>query len=137
MAGYRSERVSERIHQEVSLLFSREIADPRLAGANVTRVEVSGDLRLAKIYIAPGDDEAEDKERMAGLAHATGYIRRRIGSSVDLRFAPELRFYIDRSIEKGEHFLQVLAQVQEEEREAKSAPTKPASPAPRKRQTRK
>ena len=53
MAGYRAARLSQRIHQEVSMLFGREVSDPRLQNVNVTRVELSGDLRYAKIFVAP------------------------------------------------------------------------------------
>jgi ribosome-binding factor A len=116
MAGHRPERLGERIHQEISVMFEREISDPRLANVNVTRVEVTGDMRMAKIYVTSRDVEVDEKEMMAGLIHASGYVRRQIAKSLDLHFAPELRFYADRSIEMGEHFLQALDQVQAEER---------------------
>ncbi len=119
MAGHRSERLSERIRQEISVMFDREISDPRLANVNVTRVEVTGDLRIAKIYIAPPTDGTEEKEMMEALTHANGYFRRQLASSLELRYAPEIRFYLDRSIEMGERFLQVLEQVQAEERATK------------------
>lgn len=116
MAGHRSERLSERIHQEISLMLHRDISDPRLANVNVTRVEVTGDLRIAKVYVAPLQDEAEGEEMMDALARASGYFRRSLASSLDLRYAPEIRFYLDRSIQAGERFLKVLEQVQAEER---------------------
>jgi len=117
MATHRPERVSERIHQEISLIFAREVSDPRLANLNVTRVEVSGDLRIAKVSVAPRGNAEETREMMDALARAAGYFRRLIAGSLDLRFAPEIRFQLDHSIEKGEHFLQVLEQVQAEERQ--------------------
>ena len=114
MAGYRAERASQRIQQEISLLFEREVSDPRLATVNVTRVEVSGDLRYAKIFVAPitGDEDAT-RAMMDALDRASGFFRRRIATSLDLRFAPELRFLVDRSIEKGERFLRALEQIHE------------------------
>ncbi len=117
--SHRSERVGERIRQVVSLVLDREISDPRLAGLNVTQVEVTGDLRLAKVYVAPpdADDETDKREVMDALAHAVGYFRRQLATGLDLRYTPEIRFYFDRSIELGEHFLQVLEQVQAEEKE--------------------
>ena len=116
MAGHRSERVGERIHQEISIMLDRELADPRLANVNVTRVEVTGDLRLAKVYVTQRVADADEKEMLEGLARASGYIRRQLAKNLDLHFAPEIRFYKDRAIEMGEHFLQVLDQVQAEER---------------------
>ncbi len=119
MAGHRSERVGERIHHEISIMLDREISDPRLVNVNVTRVEVTGDLRLAKIYVAPPKDGTDEKEMMDALARAGGYFRRSLARSLELRYAPEIRFYLDRSIEMGERFLQVLEQVQAEERATK------------------
>ncbi len=121
MASHRTERVGERIHQELSVLFGRGISDPRLAGINITRVQVTGDLRLAKVYVAPrvGDQPAEQKEMMEALKHAAGYFRHALAESVDMRYTPELRFYLDRSIEMGEHFIEVLEQVQSEESKPK------------------
>ncbi len=97
-------------------MFAREVSDPRLENLNVTRVQVSGDLRIAKIFVAPRSDTAATREMMDALARAAGYFRRRLAESLDLRFAPELRFQLDYAIEKGEHFLQVLEQVEAEER---------------------
>ncbi len=117
MTTHRPERVSERIRQEISMIFAREVSDPRLENLNVTRVDVSGDLRIAKIFVAPRGDADASREMMDALARAAGYFRHRLAQSLDLRFAPEIRFQLDSSIEKGEHFLQVLEQVQAEERQ--------------------
>lgn len=117
MAGYRAARASHRIQQEVSVLFEREVSDPRLANVNVTRVEVSGDLRHAKIFVAPvGEDAEATRAQMDALARATGFFRRRIAASLDLRFAPDVRFVLDHSIEQGERFLRVLEQVRKDDR---------------------
>jgi ribosome-binding factor A len=119
MPPHRPERVGERIHQEISLMFEREISDPRLANVTVTRVEVSGDLRVAKVFVVPvNGSDADTDEMMNALAHATGYFRRQVARSLDLKFAPEIRFVLDHTIQKGEHFLQVLEQVQAEIRAA-------------------
>ncbi len=114
-AGHRAERVAEQIHHDISLLFGREISDPRMANANVTRVQVTGDLRIARIYVSPRGTEEETREMMEAMERATGYFRRTLAQSLDLRFAPELRFLVDPAIEKGEHFLKVLGQVEQEE----------------------
>lgn len=112
MAGYRVARVSHRIQQEVSVLLEREVNDPRLANVNVTRVEVSGDLRHAKIFVAPVPDDAEaTRTQMDALAHATGFFRHRIATSLDLRFAPDVRFLVDDAIERGERFLRALEEI--------------------------
>ena len=117
MGSHRPERVSERIHQEISVIFAREVSDPRLENLNVTRVDVSGDLRIAKIFVAPRGDADATRETMDALTRAAGYFRMRLAKNLDLRFAPEIRFQLDQSIEKGERFLQVLEQVEAEERQ--------------------
>jgi ribosome-binding factor A len=96
MSGYRAARASQRIQQEISVLFEREVSDPRLANVNVTHVEVSSDLRYAKIFVAPttGDEDAT-RAMMDALDRASSFFRRRIAASLDLRMAPELRFLVD------------------------------------------
>ncbi len=125
MPSYRAERISQQIHQQVSIMLEREMADPRLAGVNVTHVQMSGDLRIAKIFVAPNraGDQAT-REMMDGLAHAQGYFRRQIAGILDLRFAPEIRFILDHAIEKGEHFLHVLDELHTAESLPSTIPTK-------------
>lgn len=98
-------------------MLSREVSDPRLAGVNVTRVQVSSDLRLAKIYVSPRGSAEENEEMMEGLTRASGFFRHHLAQALDLRYAPEVRVYLDRGIEAGEHFLQVLEQVESEEKQ--------------------
>lgn len=139
MPTHRPERVSERIRQEISVMFDREIQDARLENINVTRVEVSGDLRYAKVFVSPRGAEVDDTEMMDALAHAAGFFRHRLAQSLELRYAPEIRFQLDRSIELGEHFIQVLEQVQAENRQAeeKRGRTKDEEPALRRARGRK
>jgi ribosome-binding factor A len=112
MAGYRAARVSQRIHQEISLLCERQVNDPRLAHLNVTRVEVSHDLRHAKIFVAPvRDDEQATRDQMDALHHATGFFRYHLAHSLNLRFAPQVQFLLDPAIERSERFLQVLEEL--------------------------
>jgi ribosome-binding factor A len=117
MTGHRQERVSERIREEIALMLEREVQDPRLANINVTRVEVSGDLRLAKVFVSARESENESSEMMDALARATRYFRRRLAENMDLRLTPDLRFQLDYSIERGDHVLRVLEQVQAEQRQ--------------------
>ena len=98
-------------------MFAREVSDPRLENLNVTQVQVSGDLRIAKIFVTPREDADATREMMDALAHANAYIRHQLAQVLDLRFAPEIRFQLDYSIEKGEHFLRVLDEVEQEERQ--------------------
>ena len=117
MTSHRPERVSERNQQEISVMYAREVSDPRLENLNVTQVQVSGDLRIAKIFVTPREDADATREMMDALAHANAYIRHQLAQVLDLRFAPEIRFHLVYSIEKGELFLRVLDVVEQVERQ--------------------
>lgn len=133
MPGYRAERMSQQVQQQVSIMFTRQVSDPRFAGANVTRVETSRDLRYVKIFVAPiKGDEAATKEMMQALDRATGFFRREIAGNLDLKFAPEIRFLLDRAIEKGERFLQILEQIHQEEPKPGDAEERPSRRASKK-----
>ena len=94
----RAVRVAERVREEIARALVRDLGDPRLALAVVIRVEMPDDLGVAKIMVrlaSGGDDEAARKRLLAGLSAATGVLRKRVGQSVGLRRAPELRFFYD------------------------------------------
>lgn len=97
----RTARVSSLIRQVLGELLTFEIKDPRVQGASVTEVEVTGDLREARIYLIHPGDDAEAKSLMRGLEAASGYLRRELGQRVRLRVTPSLEFRFDRSIEYG------------------------------------
>lgn len=75
-----------------------ELKDPRLAFVSVTRVEVTSDLRLARVYVSQLDGEESRRETMAALGHASGYLRREIGQRTTLRYVPELSFHFDEGL---------------------------------------
>ena len=101
MVTRRQERVSERIHHEVSDLLQNEIRDPRVVNVTVTGVNISPDLQLATIFVSTlGDREARD-DAMAGLERASGFIRRELAQRLGLRVTPAVRFVLDESWERG------------------------------------
>ena len=87
----------------------REIKDPRVQQGmiSVTRVETTGDLRYAKVWLSVLGLENE-KEFRRGLKSAAGWLRHELGQSLDLRYTPELVFEVDHSIEYGAHISQVI-----------------------------
>jgi ribosome-binding factor A len=94
----RAVRVAERVREEIARALVRDLDDPRLALAVVIRVEMPDDLSIAKILVRladGGEDEAARKRLLAGLNAASGLLRKRVGQSVGLRRAPELRFFYD------------------------------------------
>lgn len=103
----RSRRVAEQIKRELSLLIATEVKDPRVAGATVTDVEISRDLAYAKVYIGIYDLDADGADVIAGLRHASGFLRGRLGASLRLRAVPELSF-IEDVTEREAHRLERL-----------------------------
>jgi ribosome-binding factor A len=101
MVTRRQERVSERIHHEISDLLQNEIRDPRLAYVTVTGVEISPDLQLATVFVtALGDHEAR-AAAVTALEGAAGYIRRELAQRLQMRVTPAVRFVLDESWERG------------------------------------
>lgn len=116
MTNRRPRRVAELIKEEVSkMLLQDEIKDPRIGFVTITDVEVSGDLRHAKIFVSVMDDEEATKETMAGLENAKGYVRRELGQRVRLKHTPEILFRYDNSIERGTRIFKILEDLKEEE----------------------
>lgn len=106
----RVQRVREEIKKEVSEII-REMKDPRIGFVTVVDVEVSNDLRHAKIFVSVYGEEAVKKESLAGLEAATGFIRTEIGRRIRLRHTPEILFRLDNSIERGARINQLLSEI--------------------------
>jgi ribosome-binding factor A len=101
VASRRQRQVSELLHQEISQLIQRGTKDPRLGFVTVTGVEVSPDLRVAKVHVTVLGDEADGKSAMAGLTSASGFFRHELRQNLSLRYIPELSFKLDKSLEYG------------------------------------
>jgi ribosome-binding factor A len=110
----RSERLGELLLAEISALVVRDLKDPRLGFVTFTRVELSDDLRHAKVFASILGSEPEKARTLQGLASATGYIRRHLGRILRLRYTPELTFLIDESMEYGAKIAQLLRQLHAE-----------------------
>jgi len=113
MAPRRVERVAEAIKEAVSLIIQRDVQDPRIGFLTVTGVELSGDLRYARIFISVYGGRKEKAKALKGLQSATRFIRGEIGRRVKLRYTPEIVFKWDESIEKGAHINDLLYQIGE------------------------
>ena len=107
MPGNRIGRINEEIQRELAALIPT-VKDPRVSGMiSVTAVETTPDLKFAKIYISALDKGGEEQV-LKGLKSASGYLRRELGRSLNLRYTPELTFVRDDSINKGAHILEML-----------------------------
>ena len=108
MASNRKGRINEELQRELSSLI-RTLKDPRVQQSmvSVTKVEATGDLRYAKVYISVLDKD-KSKETLKGLKSAGGFMRREIGSRLQLRYTPELIFEEDDSIAYGAKMFNLL-----------------------------
>jgi ribosome-binding factor A len=108
-------RVGEIIRRELGFILDREIEDPRIGMITITRVELSDDLRYAKIYVGILGEEAEQKARLRLLRRAGRFLRSELAHRIDLRVAPELTFVIDDSAENYIRIAKLLKQIHDED----------------------
>ena len=115
MNNKRLNRISGEVKRVVADIISNGIKDPRVNSmTTITNVEVTRDLRFAKIYISVLGEENEKQDTIEGLDNAKGFIRREIGNRIDLRYAPEPMFYLDESIEQGIYMSKLIDKVNRE-----------------------
>lgn len=114
MEGRRSEKVADLIHKEVSQILMKNLKDPRIGFVTITRVDVSEDCRLAKIYFSVMGSLLDKENTMKGLDSAKGYVRKELGRRMRLRYTPEIMFQFDPSIEYAIHIEEVIHQIQKE-----------------------
>src|SRR5262245_21691740 len=125
--GSRPDRVGEEIRHELASLLSREVHDPGIGFVTLTRVKVSPDLQLARVFYTMLGDEAQRRETEKALGRATPFLRRQIGARIRLRRVPELRFEFDRSVENQDRIEKILIDLQAE-RNARAAEAPSAEP---------
>ena len=121
MASHRPDRVGDQIRQELSELLSRgAVHDPGIGFITLTRVKVSPDLQLARVYYTTMGDEEARKQTAKALDRATGFFRRQVGERLQLRRVPELKFQFDESIGHQDRVEQILRDLHEEEERRKT-----------------
>ncbi|MBI4888308.1 MAG: 30S ribosome-binding factor RbfA [Acidobacteria bacterium] len=116
--GYRPDRVADQIRQEISELLTRgAVHDPGIGFITLTRVQVSPDLQVARVFYTTLGDPKARRETALALERATPFFRRQIGSRLRLRRVPELTFRFDQSVEQQDRIEQILRDLHEEERQ--------------------
>jgi len=113
----RADRVAGLIQAELSRLLLREVKDPRLHQVTVTAVRVSVDLRHARVFFTSPGAKDGLTEALQGLRSAAGFLRGHLGRALRLRYAPELTFEVDDSVERSLHIAALLKQVKPAEGE--------------------
>ena len=112
--SHRVERVAEQIREEVGQILSTEVADPDIGLVTVTRVKVTPDLSLARVYWTLLGDQAERKKTQAALARAAAYVRHLLSTRMSLRRSPEVIFTYDQSVAAQDRVEQILQELKEE-----------------------
>lgn len=116
----RTERINSIIQQEISELLREQINDPRLTALiSITKVSTSPDLRHAKVFVSALGDKVNKDEILQGFTAASGFLRRQLANSLELKHMPELSFHLDDSIERGAEVLKLIDQVTSEDTENK------------------
>ena len=111
-------RINEAVRQELSMLISREVKDPRVdMMATVTRAIVATDLKTCKVYISVYGDEQKKEETMAGLKSSEGFLRRMLAKNLNLRNTPELFLILDESLDYAMYMSGKIDALSREEQE--------------------
>lgn len=108
----RVQKLREFIREEVSDILHRGAKDPRIGFVSVTDVELSNDLRHAKVYVSVLGSEEERAKTMEALQHAVGFVRTELAKRLRTYHTPEIQFRLDTSIERGTRVLQLLREIQ-------------------------
>ncbi|TYQ13043.1 UNVERIFIED_CONTAM: ribosome-binding factor A [Acetivibrio alkalicellulosi] len=107
-------RISLEIKREISNIIQNELKDPRLSKLiSVTHVNVTKDLRYAKVYVSIMGSDQEKKESLDGLKSAASFIRREIAQRIEIRYTPEVQFELDNSIEHGAYITKLINDINE------------------------
>jgi ribosome-binding factor A len=116
------------VRSVVSDAIATKLSDPRIAPlASVTRVEVSGDLEYAKVWISVLGEESAQRRTLAGLCSAAGYVQRLVGGELSIRHCPKLSFHLDTSLKKAAETIRLIDEVTAEARR-QSGDAEPADP---------
>ena len=116
MSFKRADRVNALLQRELGMLISEELRDPRIGFSTVTAVEVTADLRSARVHVSVLGDDSKIAETMRALDEARPYLRHEIGARTDLRFVPELSFVSDRTAERAARISTLLREAKEQKK---------------------
>jgi ribosome-binding factor A len=115
LAGKRAVRVGDQILKEIAILLLNRVKDPRVQGVTMTGINLSNDLKLARVYFSVMGDKSEIERALAGLNSAKGFIKREIGLRMQLRYVPEIKFLHDASLESGSHLDRIFEEIEKDE----------------------
>lgn len=121
MSSRRVLKAAEAVREVVSMAILTELRDPRIQNVTVTYVEVSGDMRLAKVKVSVMGDEAQQQLALKGLRNAAGFLQKKVGNRIDTRYTPKLRFELDQGVKHSLEVQRILKEVLPPEPEPEEA----------------
>jgi ribosome-binding factor A len=116
MTSRRVLKAAEAIREVVSMAILTELRDPRVRDVTVTYVEVSGDMRHAKVHVSVMGDDAKQQLTLRGLEHASGFLQKKINSRIETRYTPRLKFVLDQGVKHSLEVARILDEVLPRER---------------------
>lgn len=114
MSVRRVERVSQEIRDEIATMIGRELKDPRIGFVTVTRVDLTPDLRFARVYVSVLGDKAQQQKSLEGLKQATGWVRREVGRRLRMRLTPDVQFVYDKGVDATARVATLLDEVKDD-----------------------
>jgi ribosome-binding factor A len=111
MTSRRAQKVAEAIREVVSMAILAELKDPRVKNVTVTHVEVTGDLRQAKVYVSVMGNETTQGLVLRGLQNSAGFLQAKCARRIDTRYTPRLQFVLDQGVKKSIAVAKILAEV--------------------------
>ena len=118
MPTRRIARLNDQVRGDIAQIVAREMNDPRISGlVSILSVDLSPDLRLAQVYVSVLGSDDDRKHTLQGLRAATGFIRTLLASRMTTKRAPELRFTLDQSLERGQRIITLIREVERENAE--------------------
>lgn len=121
MPSRRAQKVAEAVREVVSMTILTELKDPRVQNVTITYVEVSRDLRRAKVHVSVMGDETRQELSLHGLRSAAGFLQSKLSTRIDTRYTPRLEFLLDQGVKKSIAIAQILDRVLPQEPDAAQA----------------
>jgi ribosome-binding factor A len=111
MTSRRVLKAAQAVREVVSMAILTDLKDPRIEGVTVTYVEVSGDMRVAKVHVSVMGDDAAGELCLHGLQSAAGYLQKKIARRINTKYTPRLRFQLDMGVKKSIAIAKMLSEV--------------------------
>jgi ribosome-binding factor A len=127
MSSRRVLKAAEAIREVVSMTILTDLRDPRVEGVTVTRVEVSPDMRQAKVYVSIMGSEAQQNLCLHGLKSSAGYLQSKISDRIDTRYTPRLQFLQDEGVKKSLAITKMLSELLPETNQPEASPDEAAA----------